>query len=39
MIKIIIYMIYLTMVKLIILKLFMAQLPMKKESKITYNHN
>jgi hypothetical protein len=39
MIKLIIYMAYLTMVKLIILKLIMAQLPMKKLIKIKTNHN
>jgi len=35
----IIYMVYLTMVKLIILKFIMAQLPMKKIIKIKTNHN
>jgi hypothetical protein len=32
-------MIYSSMVKLIILKLIMAQLPMKKKFKIKTNHN
>jgi hypothetical protein len=32
-------MVYLTMIKSIILKLIMAQLPMKKRIKIKINHN
>ncbi len=39
MIKLIIYLVYLTMVKLTTLKLIMAQLPMKKLIKIKTNHN
>jgi hypothetical protein len=39
MIKLIIYMVYLTMVKLLKLKLIMVQLPMKKIIKIKTNHN
>jgi hypothetical protein len=37
--KLIKYMFYLTMVKWIILKLTMAQLPMKKLIKVKINHN
>jgi hypothetical protein len=39
MVKLIIYMVYLTMVELIMLKLIMVQLPMKKPIKIKVNHN
>ncbi len=39
MIKLIIYMVYLTMVKITILKLIMVQVPMKKLIKIITNHN
>jgi hypothetical protein len=39
MIKSIIYMVYLSIVKMIILKLIMAQLPFKKLMKIKTNHN
>jgi hypothetical protein len=38
MIKLIIYTVYLTMVKLAILKLVMVQLPMKKLVRIKSNH-
>jgi hypothetical protein len=37
--NIIIYIVYLTMVKMSILKLIMAQIPMKKLTKIKTNHN
>jgi hypothetical protein len=39
MIKLIIYVLYLTMVQLIILKLIIVQLPMRKLIKIKINHN
>jgi hypothetical protein len=39
MIKLIIYIVYLTIIKLTILRLIMAQPPMKKLIKIKTNHN
>jgi hypothetical protein len=39
MVKLIIYMVYLTMFKMIILKLIMVPLPMKKLIEVKINHN